>query len=331
MAEGLAQTADIANGPCPDTGVGGRLSSPDRDVVSVRADAAAPLRAPCRCGHAATFQLPDQDGVPVADLAHWYLCEGISTYRIGQLTGLDRQRVTRWLQRAGVPLRPRGAGGTRPQTRRADPPDLAAILTELYARQRLTTPQIGRLLSMPDRTVRTRLRQYGIRIRTRGGWQREDRRALPAGTLRMLYSVYGLSADDVARKLDTSRKIVLRTAHDLGMPVRTGGAAPQSGPEEIQLIEALYADELVQGVLADHEIAPVPAGGPIWQRFPEPIPLTEWLVRDLYWRCGVGLSHIELVTGQPEHTVWGFMRRAGIATRHPGGRSPFMRRWRAGS
>lgn len=49
----------------------------------------------------------------------------------------------------------------------------------------------------------------------------------------------------------------------------------------------------------------VPAGGPIWRRFPEPVPLTERLVRDLYWRCGIGLNHIELVTGQPEHTVSG--------------------------
>lgn len=119
----------------------------------------------------------------------------------------------------------------------------------------------------------------------------------------MLYSIYGLSADDVARKLDTSRKIVLRTAHDLGLPVRTGGAEAQSGPDESQLIDALYADQLVQTVLAEHEIAHEPAGGPIWQRFPEPVSLTERLVSDLYWLCGIGLIHIELVTGQPEHTV----------------------------
>jgi hypothetical protein len=307
------------------------LSSPDHDAVSLPVPGTVPLRATCGCDQAVIPELPDQDGVPVADLAHWYRCAGLSTYRIGQLTGLDRQRVTRWLQRAGVPLRPRGAGGTRPEMRRADPPDLPAILAELYVRQRLATPQIGRLLGVPDRTVRARLRQHGIQVRTRGGWQREDRRTLPAGTLRMLYTVYGLSADDVARKLDTSRKIVLRTAHDLGMPVRMGGAVAPSGLDEIQLVDALYADELVRTVLAEHRISPVPAGGAIWERFPEPVPLTERLVRDLYWRCGIGLNHIELVTGQPEHTVWGFMRRTGIATRHPGGRSPFMRRWRTGS
>ncbi|HUY48583.1 MAG TPA: hypothetical protein VMV92_23165 [Streptosporangiaceae bacterium] len=264
----------------------------------------------------------------LATLAHLYLCEGLSTYCVAQLTGLDRQRVTRLLRRAGAPLRPRGAGGTRPDRRRADPPDLAAILAELYVGQRLSTPQIGAVLGMPERTVRDRLRQYGIRVRTRGGWQREDRRSLPAGALWMLYGVDGLSADDVGRKLDTSRKAVLRTAHDLGLPVRTGGAVALSGPDEIRLIDARYADALVAAVLAEHEIAEVPAGGPIWQRFPEPVPLTRRLVADLYWRCGVGLHHIELVTGQPAPTVRGFMCRAGIAVRHPGGRSPFLRRWR---
>ncbi len=264
-------------------------------------------------------------------LAHLYVCAGLSTYRVGQLTGLDRQRVTRLLRRAGVLLRPRGAGGSRPHTRSADPPDMAALLRELYVHQRLSTPQIGELLGIPEGRVRDRLRRYGIRARTRGGWQREDRRSLSAETLRQLYHVRGLSADDVGRKLDTSRKIVLRSAHDLGMPVRTGAVASQSGPAEMRLIDALYADELVRGTLAEHNIAEVPAGGPIWQRFPYPVPLTRQLVADLYWRCGVGLNHIELVTGQPAHTVRAFMRRTGIAVRRRGGRSPFLRRWHIGT
>ncbi len=303
-------------------------AAPDRDAPRIAGD--------CRCGTAALAappdQGPDQSTVPVARLAHLYLCEGLSTYRVGQLTGLNRQRVTRLLHRAGVPLRPRGAGGSRPHTRRTDPPDMATLLAELYVRQRLSTPEIGALLGIPERRVRDRLRRYGIGVRTRGSWQREDRRSLPADTLRLLYQVRGLSADDVGRKLDTSRKIVLRTAHDLGIPVRAGGTgiAGGSGPDEVQLVDALYADDLVRATLAEYQITEVPAGGPIWQRFPQPVPLTRPLVTDLYWRCGVGLQHIELVTGQPAHTVRGFMRRAGIAVRDPGGRSPFLRRWRLG-
>lgn len=68
----------------------------------------------------------------------------------------------------------------------------------------------------------------------------------------------------------------------------------------------------------------------VWQRFPEPIPLTAPLVKDLYWSCGAALSHIELLTGQPAMTVRGFMRRAGIPLRNPAERSPFLRRWREG-
>jgi hypothetical protein len=294
-AEGLAEIADIANGPYLVVGdcmppPGHEPAAPARGAPT-SADAASQDDGDCPyCGAALAVQ-SGQDDVPLARLARLYLCAGLSTYRIAQLTGLDRQRVTR----------------------------------------RLSTPEIGKLLGIPERRVRDRLRRYGIPARTRGGWQREDRRSLPAETVRLLYQVHGLSADNVGRKLDASRKIVLRTAHDLGMPVRASAAAALSAPDEIQLIDALYADDLVRATLAGHGIAEVPAGGPIWQRFPRPVPLTRELVAGLYWRCGVGLHHIELVTGQPAHTVRGFMRRARIPVRDPGGRSPFLRRWRAGT
>jgi hypothetical protein len=219
----------------------------------------------------------------------------------------------------------------RPERRRGDPQDLPRLLTELYVSRHLTIAQVATVVGMPARTVRDRLRRYGIPRRTKGGWEREDRRVLPADVLTDLYAVDGLSADDVGRKLGTSRKVVLRNAHDLGLPVRTGGPVPLTSPEEIELINALYADSVVAGVLAEHKIPQVPPGGPIWQRFPEPAPLTRKLIDDLYWRCGIGLSHIELLTGQPAQTVRGFMRRSGITVRHPGGRSPFLRRWRTGS
>ncbi len=67
-------------------------------------------------------------------LAHLYLCRGLSAYAIGEITGLDRQRVTRMLRRAGVPLRPRGAGRLR-VLRQVDPPGL-------------TVDDIGRMLGV---------------------------------------------------------------------------------------------------------------------------------------------------------------------------------------
>jgi hypothetical protein len=287
---------------------------------------AGPVAAGCGCG--AVPPLPEQDEVPDAWLAHLYLCAGLSTYAVADLTGLDRQRVGRRLRGAGVSLRPRGAGGTRPERRTGDPANLPEILADLYGRGGLNTIEVAAVLGMPDRTVRDRLHRYGIPVRTKGGWCREDRRVLPADLLWMLYSVDGFTAEEIGTKLDTSRKAVLRAAHDLGMPVRVGGAVLLPGPDEIELIGALYADQRVAAVLATHKIAAVPPGGPIWQRFPEPVPLTARLAGDLYWGCGVGLNHIELITGQPAGTVRGLMHRSGIALRHPGGRSPFMRRWR---
>jgi hypothetical protein len=263
-----------------------------------------------------------------ARLAHLYLCRGLSTYAIGEITGLDRQRVTRMLRKAGVPLRARGAGRRRP-LRRDDPPNLPRMLAELYETGRLGSSQIAAITGMPERTVRDRLRRYGIAVRTRGRWNREDRQTVPAEVLDDLYTGLGLTADEVGRRLATSRSTVLRSAHALGVPVRAGGAVPVRGPEEIELVQALYADPLIAAVLDARDIPRVPPGAPIWERFPDPVPLTAPLVKDLYWGCGAALTHIELLTGQPAMTVRGFMRRAGIPLRHPGGRTPFLRRWRA--
>ena len=83
------------------------------------------------------------------------------------------------------------------------------------------------------------------------------------------------------------------------MPVRAGGVVPVPGPGEIELVQALYADPLITDVLDARDIPRVPPGAPLWQRFPDPVPLTVPLVKDLYWGCGAGLAHIELLTGRP--------------------------------
>ena len=285
----------------------------------------------CICRTAGQDSLPQQDQSLLVRLRHLYLCEQLSTYRIGQITALDRQRVARLLRKANVPLRPKGAGAVQPPRRHGEPANLPEILAELYVHRHLTIRQIGKLLGIPTATVRNRLRRYGITTRTQGAWEREGRRVLPTDDLWNLYCRDRLSADDVGRMLGASPKVVLRNAHDLGFPVRTGGVAAWSGPDAIELVNALYADELVEAALARHKIPRVPAGGPIWQRFPRPVPLTRQLVEDLYWGCGVGLNHIELLTGQPAQTVGRLMHRYGITTRHPGGLSPFLRRWRTGS
>lgn len=271
---------------------------------------------------------PDGDVDP-AYLARLYEGEGLSTYQIAQLLGVDRQRVTRALHRLGVPMRARGAGRRRPTRRPDDPPDVEPLMIKLYEETRLTSPEISVLLGIPERTVRDRLRRYGVRARTRGAWNREERQTIPAEVLLELYVQLVMSAEAVGRRLGTSGKVVLRSAHAHGLPVRTMGNIDERENEEIELIEALYADAMVTSALRMSDVPRVPAGGPIYQRFPIPFPLSVALVKELYWNCGLALNHIELLTGQPATTVHRFMRRSGIPLRHPGGRTPFMRRWRA--
>lgn len=62
---------------------------------------------------------------------------------------------------------------------------------------------------------------------------------VPSDALMRLYVSAGLSAADTGRLLGVSRQVVLRAAHDEGLPVRIGGPEPSRGPSEIELVEAL--------------------------------------------------------------------------------------------
>jgi hypothetical protein len=209
-----------------------------------------------------------------------YACQLLSTYRIARITGDDRQRVNRTLRKAGITVGPRGVGRpkTHPddQTRRLD-----ELMTGLYLQLRLSSTQIAELVGIPAHTVRDRLHARGVPVRTRGRCNREDRMVIPRGELADLYVRGGLSADEIGRMLGVSRRIVLRSAHDAGLPVRLGGPPPGSGPSEIELIEALYADDMVREIMTRDGVAQVPPSGPIWQRFPAPLKLTEELAAEL--------------------------------------------------
>jgi DNA-binding CsgD family transcriptional regulator len=200
----------------------------------------------------------------------------------------------------------------------------------LYADARLSSREIAAILGMPERTVRVRLRRYGIKARTRGRYNREDRAIVPSEVLQVLYVELGLTAAKVGQRLGVSGGTVPPDLTGTPSACALRSTVPLPGPEEIELISALYADPLIAAVLTAYGIPHSPPGGSLSERFPEPVPLTTPLVKDLYWGCGTGLNHIELLTGQPAESVRGFMRRAGIPLRQPGGRTPFMRRWRSG-
>lgn len=274
---------------------------------------------------------PDRPAGPprvstAALVSHLYDCQGRSTYEISKMVGISRQRVGRLLHRAGVPVKPRGAGRQRqPDAEQAALTDLAV---RLYLRSHLSSGQISALLGVPERTIRGRLRTRGVPMRTRGRSSREDRAAAPVEALAQLYVRAGLTAAETGRRLGLPSRIVLRTAHDQGLPVRIGGPEPRHGPSEIELIDALYADPLVRQALSRHGITPRPAGGPIWERFPVPVDIGQDLAKELYASCGLALRHIELISGQPAETIRALLRGQDVKLRSSGGRSPFMRRWR---
>jgi hypothetical protein len=230
------------------------------------------------------------------------------------------------LKKAGVPVKPRGAGRQRqPDGKQAALTDVAV---RLYLQSRLSSSQISARLGVPERTIRSRLRARGVRMRSRGRSNREDRAAAPVEALAQLYVHAGLTAAETGRVRGVPGRVVLRTAHDQGLPVRVGGPQPRHGPSEIELIGALYADALVRRALSRRGISPRPGGGAIWQRFPVPVDVGPELARELYESCGLGLRHIELISGQPAETIRALLRGQDITLRSPGGRSPFMRRWR---
>lgn len=282
------------------------------------------------CPHS-LYSLSVPAGLASADItdlvSHLYVCEGLSTYRIGEIVGMDRQRVGRLLATARVPVKPRGAGRRRNQSEERAAAD--ELMTRLYVEVGLSSVQISELTGIPQRTVRDRLRLSGARMRTRGRVNREDRAAVSPERIAELYVAAGLTAAEVGRLLGVSHQIVLRSAHDEGFPVRVGGPEPASGPAEIELVEALYDDPLVGRTLGRHGVVHRPPGGPIWQRFPVPQRVTPELAEELYAGCGLSVRHIELLTGQPAQTILRILHAHGVALRPAGGRSPFLRRWRA--
>lgn len=168
---------------------------------------------------------------PPERAAHLYACQMLSTYKIGAVTGTDRQKITRLLHQAGIAVKPNGTG--RRMTRRTPEAEhLDQLIARLYLELRMPSTQIAALAGMADHTVRDRLRAQGVPIRTRGRFNREDRTMISPGDLDGLYLRAGLSADEAGKVLGVSRRIVLRSAHDQGLPVRVGGAPPSRGPRK---------------------------------------------------------------------------------------------------
>ena len=101
-------------------------------------------------------------------------------------------------------------------------------MRELYQEAGLNSRQIAVVLGMPERTVRARLQRYGVKTRTRGGWNREDRTMVPASALLLLYSELGMTAAEAGRRLGLSADKVLRAAQALPIWLAIkSGASPK--------------------------------------------------------------------------------------------------------
>jgi hypothetical protein len=125
-------------------------------------------------------------------------------------------------------------------------------------------------------------------------------------------------------------QVMARMAREDQLPATRVAPPSWRGPSEVELLAALYADPEVRQVLDRHGVPVRSLAGPPWRRFPAARPLTADLVGDLYEGCGLSLHHIELLTGRPAAAAGAVLRASGIKLRHPGGRSPFMDRWRPG-
>jgi transposase len=259
---------------------------------------------------------------PAARIVAMY-SDGLSTYEIQRRTGIGRQRVTRLLRREGITVAPRGRG----RHKRTINPEIAARIMHLYVAQRLDSDAVGVIVGLSGRTVRNLLTELGIRRRSRGGHNRDDRVVVAPEHVQAMYVNRGMTADQVAAKLEVHRNAVLRSAHDHNFPVRPGGA-PTKNDLDIRTLEEIYRDRFVSAALDRHRVVRAVLPGSISDRFPEPVAITEELVEELYERCGLSVRHIELVTGVPQATILRRMRVWKIDRRKPGGLSPYLASWR---
>jgi hypothetical protein len=182
-------------------------------------------------------------------------------------------------------------------------------VAHLRACQLLSVRRIAAVTGVDRQRITQLLYEVAIEDRPRGAWRRTTRRTRTAGDERL-------------------EQVLARLSEEQQRPATQVAPPSSRGPSEIELLAALYSDQEVRGVLDRHGIPVVTTAGPPWKRLPGPQPLTAGLVSDLYEGCGLGLHHIELLTGRPAAAAGALLRASGIKLRPPGGRSPFMDRWR---
>ena len=195
---------------------------------------------------------------------------------------------------------------------------------ELYVDHRLSRREIAERLDLSEHAVRAALDRMGVDTRTRGGFNREDRTRIPAHVLRRLYGRQQLTVAQVAARLNSTPAVVSASLHEHGIPVRR--PTWQTPPEQVCVLNELYADPQVRAVLQRHGVPRRSRPGKLTDRFPVPVPLTAGLLRDLYEECGLSAKHVELLTGQSSVQVYRHLAAHAVPRRRAGGLSPWRRR-----
>lgn len=101
--------------------------------------------------------------LPIDELRALYVEQGMTTTEIAEHYGVGASTVRRALEAIGVDIRPRGPKGSR------ELPHLEIneqLLRELYLEQKLSIPQIGELYGWGRETIRQRMIEFGIPIRS---------------------------------------------------------------------------------------------------------------------------------------------------------------------
>ena len=249
---------------------------------------------------------------------------GASIRELASTSHLSRPRVRAALIAAGYIPAPRGAGRPRLQRQHVLPEEVTDRIRELYVDHRLARRQIAEKLDLAEHTVRTTLYRIGVETRTRGAFNREDRTRIPANVLRRLYVRQQLTVAQVAAQLNSTPAVVSASLHEHGIPVRR--PTWQAPPEQVCVLNELYADPELLAVLRRHGVPRTSRPGGLANRFPAAVPLTAALLHDLYVECGLSAKHIELVTGQPSVQVYRHLAAHGVPRRRAGGLSPWRRR-----
>lgn len=260
--------------------------------------------------------------IDAATLTSLYVDQQLDDIAIAALYDVPPVRIKRRRRDLGVG-RP---SSPPPHPQRPSPPP-AEDLAQLYLVEKLTLAKIARRYRTSAPVVRGWLTDRGIPVQPRTS--RADRQQLDPQLLRQRYEDQQCSAAQIAAEQDTTVQRVLRALHENGIPVRRAGFPSGRRSEAYLLLDDLYADPDVLALLQRHHIPMRPHHGPIFARFPQPVPLTTSLLRQGYLGIGLSAQHIELLTGQPADQILDALHAAAIPVRSIDGTpSPWLARHR---